>query len=532
MAAPSEDGQPRIDHAKAVGAMGAELQADLRQGMRQASRGSIRLQGVDKRLADAFADALKELGVDGHRLPAKPLVTEKALQMASERVAREVIDLQLARMPLGVQRLRTPPGRRMPPPPTLESRAASWLANIRSEQPERPGALSASSAAAAFLADDLLRDLEKIKLSVFGGKVDLDDDLEPRLAGALLSALEEGVSQGYDLSSHESVMQQAKRKAAKQVANRLIDQQLQKERAEAPRASAGPSQKHVGTSTRRLVPLQEQAAYFIQKATTPPSGHSTTRIDLGKAIGSMSTELQADLRQCMRQASAGSTRLQGIDKRLADAFADALKELGADGHRLPANPLVTEKAMQLASSRVAREAIMPELVNAPRDADIFETKSWLAPSSPPPALESLAASWLARLREDSSKKPERPGDLSIHSAAIAFLEDDLRKDLEKTTLSVVRGRVRLDDVDPRLAEAVESALQEGASQGYELSNHEAVLQQAKKTAAKQLARSLVGEQLRKEASEAQQRAARAEPPPAEFSFSPWLSPGSSGARRS
>lgn len=115
--------------------------------------------------------------------------------------------------------------------------------------------------------------------------------------------------------------------------------------------------------------------------------------------------------------------------------------------------------------------------------------------------------------------------------ALAVLEEDLQKDLEKVKLSVVGGRVRLDDVDPRIAEAVDSALQEEASQGYELSNHDAVLQQAKRKAAKQLAKSLVGEQLRKEASEAQRRAARDEPSPAEFSFSPWLSPGSSGSRR-
>ncbi|WP_157768711.1 hypothetical protein [Paracidovorax avenae] len=529
MAAPTGDGKLRIDHAKAVGAMGTELQADLRQGMRQASAGSTRLQGVDKRLADAFADALKELGADGHRLPAQPLVTEKALQMASERMAREVIDQQLARMPVDVKRLQTPPGRRMPPPPTLESSAASWLANLRSKQPERPDALSASSAAAAFLADDLLRDLEKARLSVFGGKVYLDDDLEPRLAGALLSALEEGASQGYDLSSHESVLQQAKRKAARQVANRLIDQQLQKERAEAPRASASPSPVHAGTSAGRQLPLEAAAANYIRESTTVDF-NGKPRVDLTKALRFMGSKMQTDLRQCMRQAPAGSTRLPGVDQRLADAFAHALKELGADGRRLPANPLVTEKALQLASSRVAREVLMQELLNGHRNANIAEPPE--KHPSPQPPLGSRVASLLAGIREDRSRKAERPDASVVNMIALAVLEEDLQKDLEKVKLSVVGGRVRLDDVDPRIAEAVDSALQEEASQGYELSNHDAVLQQAKRKAAKQLAKSLVGEQLRKEASEAQRRAARDEPSPAEFSFSPWLSPGSSGSRRS
>ncbi|PVY65460.1 hypothetical protein C8E08_2825 [Paracidovorax citrulli] len=40
---------------------------------------------------------------------------------------------------------------------------------------------------------------------------------------------------------------------------------------------------------------------------------------------------------------------------------------------------------------------------------------------------------------------------------------------------MAEGRVRPDGDDPRLAEAVESALQEGGSQGYELSGHQAVL---------------------------------------------------------
>lgn len=187
--------------------------------------------------------------------------------------------------------------------------------------------------------------------------------------------------------------------------------------------------QHASASAQRPEPLETPAASHIRKVTTTTkttSGQEKIRIDFGKAVGSMSTELQAELRRGMRQASPGSTRLQGVDKRLADAFSNALKELGADGHRLPVNPLVTEKAMQLASRSVAREILMPELVNAPRGADIvLDSGSWTAPSSPPPTFESRAASVLTRLREGGSKNPERPDAQSISMTAVAVLENEL-----------------------------------------------------------------------------------------------------------
>lgn len=496
---PSGKEKIRIDLGQAIGSMSTELQAELRQGMRQSSAGSTRLQGVDKRLADAFADALKELGASGHRLPASPLVTEKALQLASSKVAREMLMSALAKNPPSGADIFETKAWMAPsaPPPTLESSAASWLASIRNNHPGRP---DVASAAAASLADDLLTDLNKAKLSVFGGKVYLDDDLEPRLAGALLRALEEGASQGYDLSSHEAVMQQAKLKAARQVANRLIDEHLQKEKAGAPAAHASPSRMHAGTSAGRQLPLETLAASHLREATTIQSWDGKPRIDLTKAIRFMGDKLQFDLRQCMQQTPAGSTRLQGVDQRLADAFANALKELGADGHRPPVNPLVTEKALQLASSRVARAVLMQELSHGHGNANIAEPPERRPPQQPP--LGSRVASLLTRIREERSKNPERLGGPGISSAAIAVLEGELQKDLEKASLSVVDGRVRLDGVDPRLAEAVDTALQEVGPQGYGLSSHQTVLQDAKMKAARKLASKLVGEQLRQEASEA------------------------------
>ncbi|AVT11838.1 hypothetical protein C8235_02300 [Paracidovorax avenae] len=269
-------------------------------------------------------------------------------------------------------------------------------------------------------------------------------------------------------------------------------------------------------------------------ATTAPSGRSGRgRIDLTQALRSMDTSLKYDLRHGMMQAAPGSARLQGIDGRLAEAFTLAMKELGADGRSLPANPLVTEKAMQLASSRVAREVLMQELASGPRprNADIVESGS-LGPLNSQPPLASRTASLLAGIREEESRNPQRTGGPSVNSIAIAVLQEELRKDLEKATLSVVDGRVRLDEVDPLLAEAVDAALQEVAAQGYELSSHKQVMERAKMQAARTLAGKLLREHLQKEASEARQRAARAEPPPADFSFNAWLSPDSSGARRS
>ncbi|WP_415267412.1 hypothetical protein [Acidovorax sacchari] len=522
---PSGQEKIRIDFGNAVGSMSTELQAELRRGMRQASPGSTRLQGVDKRLADAFSNALNELGAGGHRLPANPLVTEKAMQLASRSVAREILMPELVNAPRGADIVLDSGSWTAPssPPSTFESRAASVLTHLReggSKNPERPDAPSISMTAVAVLEDELREELEKATLSVVGGRVRLDD-VDPRLAEAVDSALQDVASQGYGLSNHQAVLEQAKRRAAKTLARSLVGEQLRREASEAERAHAGAS-----------VPLEQRAASTIRKALMAPSGtDGKARLDYPKAIGSLSADLQADLRQGMRQASPGSTRLQGIDRRLADAFAVALKEeLGVGGNRLPANPLETEKALQMAATTVAQELLMVGLFRMPDAPEVVKYSSPMRQPQPP--LASRAASLLAGIREERSRKAERPDASVVNMIAVAVLEEELRKDLEKATLSFSGRQVRLDDVDPRLAEAVDSAVQEEALQGYGLSNHDAVLQQAKRKATKQLAKSLVGEQLRKEASESRQRPARAEPPPAEFSFNAWLPPGSSSTRRS
>ncbi len=510
--APSAGGGPaQIDLRKALGAMETQLQADMRRGMRSVPPGSARLEGVDVRLADAFAGALKELGARDGRLPSDPLVTEKALQQASRAFARQLLMEQAANEPAGTELNESYGFMFKEPPPSLEARAASLLDAGRAEKQANPRARNPVIAASENLASQLADELKHAELSVSGGRVVLKG-IDDRLAAAFESALQQMTQSGYGLANHHEAMRTARARAAVLVAESLMGDLMQ-EKPAAPQAAAGhrpaaQAQRPAGAVPHLQVPLEDLAASFLQDARDAPrAGRGPVRIDFGKALHDMDTRLQVDLKLAMLQAPAGSVRLEGIDGRLADAFGQALEELGVRGDRLPDNPLLTETALQRASGRMANQMLAEQVARGPRDAELVESRVFPRPL---PSLSERASALLAEARLDNPDIPGRSVQPSALDVATTALAHQLSRDLEKAKLSVSQGRIQLEGVDERLAEAFESTLKEAAADGYQLSRHDGAMRKARALAARKVASQLIQEQRKKEMHDAG-RASPAQP---------------------